>query len=333
MRDVDAEGFRNDSVPGSHDIVALGDSHTYGSGVRSSESWPQQLARRTGRTVYNMGVGSYGVYQYAALFELALERRPRLVIIGLYPANDLQGRGGCTIMALPAWSGTVRRERLDVAACRSDPPPPDAHPDARPTRRLYWWSTRRFALASLFDRTLGVALTEAPAHAVRRGGHTLSLEGQAIATHRHATSLDNPLNRSHFDNSRRLFTGMARLAAENGVGLAVLVIPSKERVLARWAAEGEGDVPEPVMAAVTSEELLTGRYRDVFDELGVEMLDATDALVELVTRDLAEGRSTYPPRDGHPGPAGYATYGEVAARLKALEADGGAVGGRMEDRR
>src|SRR5881394_3687348 len=36
----DAWGFRNRSVPESADVVALGDSHTYGNCAKRSEAWP-----------------------------------------------------------------------------------------------------------------------------------------------------------------------------------------------------------------------------------------------------------------------------------------------------
>src|SRR5437868_1341535 len=53
----DAWGFRNESVPLHADIVAIGDSQTYGWIAGSKYSWPSQLQAITGRTVYNMGLG------------------------------------------------------------------------------------------------------------------------------------------------------------------------------------------------------------------------------------------------------------------------------------
>src|SRR5579862_4874650 len=53
----DAWGFRNRQVPQQADIVAVGDSHTYGNTARMEDSWPIVLGHMTGRTAYNMGMG------------------------------------------------------------------------------------------------------------------------------------------------------------------------------------------------------------------------------------------------------------------------------------
>lgn len=85
----DSNGFRNDSVPERADIVALGDSQTWGINANREGAWPQVLGRMTGRTVYNMGVGGYGPLQYWALTEKALSFSPKVVVVGLYTGNDI----------------------------------------------------------------------------------------------------------------------------------------------------------------------------------------------------------------------------------------------------
>src|SRR5208282_834981 len=56
----DSWGFRNRQVPETVDIVAVGDSHTYGNTARMEDSWPYVLGLLTGRRVYNMAMGGYG---------------------------------------------------------------------------------------------------------------------------------------------------------------------------------------------------------------------------------------------------------------------------------
>jgi len=84
----DSNGFRNDNVPIQADIVALGDSQTWGVNVQRADAWPQQLAKLSGRRVYNMGVGAYGPVQYWALTDKALSFSPRVIIVALYQGND-----------------------------------------------------------------------------------------------------------------------------------------------------------------------------------------------------------------------------------------------------
>src|SRR5262245_30568619 len=68
-RGFDQWGFRNRGVPAAADIVAIGDSHTYGNTATMSDSWPYVVARATGRTVYNLGLGGYGPNQYYELLK------------------------------------------------------------------------------------------------------------------------------------------------------------------------------------------------------------------------------------------------------------------------
>jgi lysophospholipase L1-like esterase len=84
----DANGFRNESVRAQVDIVALGDSQTWGVNVQRVDAWPQQLEKLSGRSVYNMGVGGYGPVQYSVLTGKALSFSPKVIVVGLYFGND-----------------------------------------------------------------------------------------------------------------------------------------------------------------------------------------------------------------------------------------------------
>ena len=87
----DAWGFRNRQVPTSADMVAIGDSHTFGNTATMDESWPHVLGRLTGKTVYNMGLGGYGPNQYYHLFQTrGLGLKPRVILYGLYMGDDFE---------------------------------------------------------------------------------------------------------------------------------------------------------------------------------------------------------------------------------------------------
>ena len=86
---IDANGFRNPRTQKQVDLVAIGDSHTYGNNVRTEDSWPYQLADLTGMTVYNFGIGGYGSLQYHHLMDEAIKLKPQVIVIGLYLANDI----------------------------------------------------------------------------------------------------------------------------------------------------------------------------------------------------------------------------------------------------
>ena len=85
----DARGFRNPAVPDRAELVALGDSMTYGVGVAPKESWPRQLATLAGRTMYNISYGGYGPVHSLLLWDEALSFQPHVVIEAVYVGNDL----------------------------------------------------------------------------------------------------------------------------------------------------------------------------------------------------------------------------------------------------
>ena len=85
----DGRGFRNAQTLDRADVVALGDSQTWGVNASIGGSWPAQLAARTGRTVYNMGRGGYALLQYRALLDDALALEPRWIVVAFYFGNDV----------------------------------------------------------------------------------------------------------------------------------------------------------------------------------------------------------------------------------------------------
>jgi lysophospholipase L1-like esterase len=87
--DHDRLGFRNRGVPESIDVIALGDSQTYGSQVPRSQAWSQQLGRELDIKTYQMAFGGYGPVHSLILLEEAIKLNPNIVIVAIYMGNDL----------------------------------------------------------------------------------------------------------------------------------------------------------------------------------------------------------------------------------------------------
>jgi len=85
----DARGFRNRKELTRADVVALGDSQTYGTGVDSGDAWPGQLASLTSNVVYSMAYGGYGPVHSLILWDEAITMRPKMIIEAFYAGNDL----------------------------------------------------------------------------------------------------------------------------------------------------------------------------------------------------------------------------------------------------
>jgi hypothetical protein len=84
----DANGFRNPGVPDRTDVVAIGDSQTYGTGVAFEQAWPQQMKKLSSCRIYSMAMGGYAPLHYAILARQAIQLHPRLMFIGIYFGND-----------------------------------------------------------------------------------------------------------------------------------------------------------------------------------------------------------------------------------------------------
>jgi hypothetical protein len=89
---INGAGLRGAELPppGPGEILVLGDSQVFGLGVDDDQTFSARLAKRTGRTVINAGVPTYGPPEYNALAaELIAARKPATVVLAVNMLNDL----------------------------------------------------------------------------------------------------------------------------------------------------------------------------------------------------------------------------------------------------
>lgn len=88
---TDANGFRNTSLLPTYDMIAVGDSFVAGSNVSDDQTWSALLAKSTGQTIYNLGVGGSGPPTYMSNFVyLGLKMKPRVALFMIYEGNDFK---------------------------------------------------------------------------------------------------------------------------------------------------------------------------------------------------------------------------------------------------
>lgn len=88
---VNSDGYRGTELgaPAEGEILVVGDSQVFGLGVNDGETASVKLAERTGRSVVNGGVPTYGPLEYTAVAREMLEkRRVKTVVYVLNMAND-----------------------------------------------------------------------------------------------------------------------------------------------------------------------------------------------------------------------------------------------------
>jgi hypothetical protein len=91
----DAQGFCNpprDSYDRpSIEVVIMGDSFTGCVATDAEATWMSRIGQLTGLTVYNVGRGGTGPYEYLQIFRyFGLTKSPKVALMNIYEGNDLR---------------------------------------------------------------------------------------------------------------------------------------------------------------------------------------------------------------------------------------------------
>jgi hypothetical protein len=321
----DAWGFRNAGVPPSAEIVAIGDSHTYGNAATMAQSWPYVLADATGKPVYNMGMGGYGPNQYAHLLTQALELSPKTVVVGLYMGDDFENAFLVTY-GLEHWSRLralpAHKVDFDIWSASTKPPPVSAQ------KALRIWLSRHSVVYQLVVHgpLLGRIQGEAQIRQAARPSDAVTALDIPEA---HILEAFRPqgVRRNLDQQSAQVAEGMRitfsllremkQRCLDKRANFVVAVIPTKEMVFAQELQQ-RADLP---LARVIAELLVDeAKARErTFAELraaGIAFVDTLPALRE------ARGAQLYARTAGdmHPNGNGYRVIGQtVAAALRDRE--------------
>jgi SGNH hydrolase-like domain, acetyltransferase AlgX len=318
----DSWGFRNLGVPESADIVAIGDSHTYGNAATMKESWPYVLAGVTGKRVYNMGLGGYGPNQYRHLLAQAFKLKPKLVTVGLYMGDDFENAFLITyglehwrrLRALPA-------DKVDFNIWAAQPP-------ASIGKAARVWLSRHSVVYQLVFHgpLLGKLQGEAQiknAAWLSDAATTLNVPESGILEAFRPKGLMLNLDQESVNVNEgmrisfQLLKEMNELCQQNETSFLVVVIPTKEMVFADHL-ETQRDMPlSGVIAKLLANER---KARDkTFEFLHQSKIDFVDALPALYG---ARGSQLYArtAADMHPNGNGYRVIGQtVATALQARD--------------
>ncbi len=288
----DLWGFRNPELPERADIVAVGDSQTYGVSAVAEESWPARLRQLSGRSVYNLALGGYGPREYRYLVsEYALRLQPKLVLVGFYFGNDLRS------LLRPG----------------QPPKPEDSRPrydDPRPLGELRTWLDSNSMLYQTLKSALpGLAERLRPGELQRtRPAGTLEIADPAVGTlltpELRFAVLDpqRESNRAGLREAEQMLLEIRDLCRASRVQLGVLLLPTKESVYAELArSRSSGSELAQIEALVQAEQEVKQQLQQVLARNGVAALD----LLPSLRAALLERRLYLANHDGHPTGAGY----------------------------
>ena len=297
LADIDENGFRNPSVPERADIVALGDSHTYGVNVKSENAWPAQLARMSGMTVYNLGVGGYGPLQYYYLMDKALSFKPRHIILGLYPANDLSDV--CKLIdESEYWMDWAKKRGYDVGICAGS-----ESFFGRINRELsglhvYW-------MAASAVKRVNESVNFGDALEVREGDNKTIMKYSTISSHMKKMDVSREKVSLGLAVTEDVIREMKSKADAEGVELGVVLIPSKEIAFYDYLKANGYEIPDDYEKLVVNEDEITGELAGFLAGLGIDYADARPYAVNEVGKSIT---AYSPTDDGHPLEAGYGAY-------------------------
>lgn len=276
----DRLGYRNKSVPDTAEIVAIGDSHTYGISARASESWPSALQGLTGKTVYNVSLGGYGPPEYLYLMETdALRLRPKIIIAGFYLGNDIKD-SFTAVYNVDRWKD-MRKPEFE-----SSPEAVESDDEEGLSYGLGDWLAGNSVLYRLVSSSfIGDDLRQA--RRIRRGERIVMIEDEksgittGFTPERRLRGLD--LGKAEVREGLRLslefFYRMNELARKNNIEFLVVIIPTKESVFAEYI-EGNKALPasDKIDYLIGNERQADREIRKYFDGHGIRYVDALGPL-------------------------------------------------------
>ena len=308
----DEWGFRNRNVPPTVDIVALGDSHTYGNTAKTVESWPYVVGKNTGKTVYNMGLGGYGPNQYSYLFKTkALKLSPRVILCGLYFGDDFDNAFRMTY-GMKYWSFlralSVKNVNADIW---EDPDDPQLDRSWHKTLRV-WLSRHSVVYQLMFHgplaaKFIGAAQIENASH-LNEAATSLHINEMNISEAFIPSAVLRGLDQNQdsvkegMRITMKLLGEMNEMAAQNGIEFVVVIIPTKEMVFSE-VLETHPSMKrfDLIRLLLANERVARESVFGFFNDSNIKYVDSLPVLKKGIGRQIYARSSG----DMHPGKEGY----------------------------
>jgi hypothetical protein len=303
---ADSNGFNNPQAGGKHEIVALGDSHTFGVQVGWDKAWPYKLGSSLNKSVYNYGIYGYGIFHYLYLYKEAIKHDPDYVLLGLFPSNDIE-KYTCHRVA-PAYYQQLQRSGV-------------THADCPVTWQIQLRIVKNFLInyTAIFSALYQLRKIYLRSTATKNWGSgqfqledTLA-EAKYYSDINKATDLSRKIVNNNYSASKLIFSTINNDLRSQGIKFGVLIIPSKEQVIEQWATKSGIKMPDGFN--ISNQKTLIDKYIKFMKENGIPAIDATPFVVEAFGKSVKQNKNLYPPWDSHPLEEGYASYSEAAVKL------------------
>ncbi len=321
----DAWGYRNKFIPTTADIVAIGDSQTYGISATANDSWPAILQKITGKSVYNLSLGGYNPIQYSYLLEnKAIKLNPSLIIVGFYYGNDL-AETYSLVYTNDYWKD-LRKPEFNI-----EQPKHNAATNTVKKNNIYklknlknWLGQNcmifRIAIRSGLGR---IALF------LEMKKDTPKKEISSIIDKKHniytsfipqirlpALDLDNPIIQEGLRLDLESFIKMNEFCEKENIQFLVALIPTKESVYSKYIENNTSINNSKIIDDLLANERRVNELVKIhFKEHNIDYIDTLEPL-----KNSIEKKQIYPAHiNGHPNKNGYEIIATTIQHLITLE--------------
>jgi hypothetical protein len=326
--DHDSRGYRNRTALNQADIVALGDSFTYGTSILDA-AWPSVLSARLKKQVYNMGLPGTGPLLSLQHLPQALQLHPQIVIFGFYFGNDLYDdftfakAHGMLSKLIPQSTiaeitkadqvqsleakidvllrGALESKTTDVGKVRNFLAQNSRlYSFLRKVKNNFFPDAIKARLTRILepryeDAVAGIQESQRPyvAPFSENGWKTILTAPYRLG----AVDLSDVRIRAGLEIVKYSLVTMNKICADNHVRFIVALFPTKEFVF--HAKVHDVSKYNSYKSAVEYEEIIKQQLLSVFKENHIDFVDPTNLLQN------AESQTYYESADGHPNVVGH----------------------------
>jgi len=290
---TDNHGFRNAwPWPERAEIVAVGDSLTFGYGVEDDQAWPAILDEALPQMpVVNLGLIGAGTQQYLRVYEtFGIPLHPQVLLVGFFAGNDFTDAGLFERWLESGVGGNYMVWRDFGRHTRSSLRSPIGSIRGLLRTNSYVYNLLRYG-RNVYRRWL----SSEPKVLRFEDGTQLHLTPTLLMSHTTGAQPDHP----EFGLVLRDLQTLHSIAKENGTHVLIVFQPAKEEIYMPFVGEVAPDPGGPLRAAL--------------EDLDIPYLD----LAESFRQQAAAGERLFFTADGHPNARGYALIAEtVLSHLK-----------------
>jgi hypothetical protein len=338
---LDPLGFRNGQIRDDVSIVTLGDSQTYGSNVAWDQAWPHQLERLGKGATYNMGFPGWGPLHSYLVLDEALAMKPETVVAALYTGNDVvdaytfvyhrkkltrqfRSEDPAIMDAIERaedadpWDGTPLGDQgpeEEESRRKADRRPDSVGEAIEMQSKLFGLGRAVWRAYDYYRRHPFRPEQDSETDPLKDDDHLIFRTSafKTVLTPSYRLPAVVPTDPRVTEGSRITLAALESMHAQcvtQGVGFAVVLIPTKELALSEVVRDSLASVPSAYARLADSETKLRALLVEQLQARQITVIDTLPRLRELAQDGVLPYSDT---KDGHLNPTGQRAVAELVS--------------------